>query len=169
MIQCPTCHALHPLNTLFCDECGEYLGQGNPTEFLAGDAETDSDNAVSRVAQKESGQEPGRASPEKILLIIGENKRGVPVTPDKEALLGRADSASGNYPDIDLSDDGGLENGVSRRHAKISFRQNDFFVEDLGSANGTLLNGDRLAPFRAQPLRNGDVLQFGKLMVRVKF
>ncbi len=47
---------------------------------------------------------------------------------------------------------------VSRQHAKIAWRDGGFEVEDLGSANGTLVNGDRLE--QTHLLRDGDVIQF---------
>jgi pSer/pThr/pTyr-binding forkhead associated (FHA) protein len=71
------------------------------------------------------------------------------------------------YPEIDLTDDLALAYGVSRRHACIYRRGNDVEVEDLGSINGTLLNGKRLAPYIAEPLKDGDQLQLGKLLIEV--
>lgn len=48
---------------------------------------------------------------------------------------------------------------VSRRHARISMRQGGYVVEDLGSTNGTFLNGRRVtAP---TPLYQGDTLELG--------
>ncbi|MEW5961069.1 MAG: FHA domain-containing protein, partial [Chloroflexota bacterium] len=48
---------------------------------------------------------------------------------------------------------------VSRHHTTISRRGKEFFIEDMGSANGTYVNERRLeAP---QPLKNGDVIQVG--------
>jgi len=71
------------------------------------------------------------------------------------------------YPEIDLTDELALEAGVSRRHACIYRRGNDVEVEDLGSINGTLLNGKRLAPYIPEPLKDGDQLQLGKLLIEV--
>jgi pSer/pThr/pTyr-binding forkhead associated (FHA) protein len=41
-------------------------------------------------------------------------------------------------------------------------------VEDLGSTNGTLLNGIRLDPYMPETLKDGDQLQLGKLLIEVK-
>ena len=56
---------------------------------------------------------------------------------------------------------------VSGRHARISVAPNDYleghndvFIEDLGSTNGTQLNG--MALTKRQLLKNGDLLQIGK-------
>jgi pSer/pThr/pTyr-binding forkhead associated (FHA) protein len=40
-------------------------------------------------------------------------------------------------------------------------------VEDLGSTNGTLLNGERLSPYIPEILKDGDQLQLGKLLIEV--
>jgi pSer/pThr/pTyr-binding forkhead associated (FHA) protein len=49
---------------------------------------------------------------------------------------------------------------VSQVHARVFRRDGDIWVEDLGSRNGTLVNGHPLAG--AQRLRRGDTVQFGK-------
>ena len=40
-------------------------------------------------------------------------------------------------------------------------------VEDLGSVNGTFVNGNRLAPHRPEALHTGDQLQLGELLIEV--
>ncbi|XP_045773514.1 mediator of DNA damage checkpoint protein 1-like isoform X2 [Maniola jurtina] len=51
---------------------------------------------------------------------------------------------------------------ISRQHAVINIlNSRDFMVMDLGSANKTKLSGKTLPPFLSQPLKNGDVVQFG--------
>ena len=51
------------------------------------------------------------------------------------------------------------DSGLSRQHARIVFGQGAYWLEDLGSTNGTLVNGTRLTT--AHPLRTGDVIQLG--------
>ena len=52
---------------------------------------------------------------------------------------------------------------VSRRHSQVRMEGGRFVVEDLGSANGTLLNNTRV---QKQALGHGDVIQCGSLMMR---
>lgn len=54
---------------------------------------------------------------------------------------------------------------VSRKHAAIRFQQNDLRVEDLGSTNGTMVNGRRIEG--GASLQDGDVIHFGRLTIRV--
>jgi pSer/pThr/pTyr-binding forkhead associated (FHA) protein len=54
---------------------------------------------------------------------------------------------------------------ISRAHAAIGYDPSvGFFVQDLGSTNGTLLNGERQS---RGPLQDGDTIQMGKLALRV--
>lgn len=70
---------------------------------------------------------------------------------------------------IDLTDYQAFSLGVSRQHAQISYWQGGYAIEDLDSANGTLLNGSRLLPRQAYPLRPGDHVQLGELLMFVYF
>jgi len=47
---------------------------------------------------------------------------------------------------------------VSRKHAKFTYRNGRWYVQDLGSTNGTYLNGVKLIPMQDFPLNNGDKL-----------
>jgi pSer/pThr/pTyr-binding forkhead associated (FHA) protein len=106
--------------------------------------------------------------PLSIRLKIGENEREVEASLSKAVHLGRLDPASDVFPEIDLTNDNGLEKGVSRRHARILKREGTVVVEDLGSINGTFINGKRLAPYLPEVLSHGDQLQLGKLLIEVE-
>jgi pSer/pThr/pTyr-binding forkhead associated (FHA) protein len=83
-----------------------------------------------------------------------------------EANIGRWDADNGIFPDIDL-DSVDQEAKVSRRHARILFKEGKFFVEDLGSTNGTYVNrGRRLLPGIPQALADGDEIIVGKTFFR---
>jgi pSer/pThr/pTyr-binding forkhead associated (FHA) protein len=53
---------------------------------------------------------------------------------------------------------------ISRAHAALGFDEGGFFVQDLSSTNGTLVNGGRV---KRQKLKNGDEIQMGKLVLAV--
>ena len=80
-------------------------------------------------------------------------------------LLGRGPGAPGEGAKLDCE---GLPQGatVSGRHALLSRDSLGFNIEDLGSANGTFLNGQRLPVGVQQPLRPGDVLSLGGVNLR---
>lgn len=52
---------------------------------------------------------------------------------------------------------------VSRNHAEIMLLEDGFYIRDLGSTNGTCINGVKLTPFEASKICSGDSLTFGKL------
>jgi SARP family transcriptional regulator, regulator of embCAB operon len=78
-------------------------------------------------------------------------RRELPVA--GELVIGRAEAA-----DVSLSGDA----AVSRRHAAVRVAGGgDVTVVDLGSRNGTFLNGAKLGPPDSTPVRSGDLLRCG--------
>ena len=157
MIKCPHCDSVYPENTLFCEECGSYLAP-------AGEHATDP--LQGQTAGEVESDRSDRAKHRTLVLSI-EDGGTVELPLSKEVILGRLDASRAIFPDVDLSSEDGLEYGVSRRHARISRRGNDVFLEDLNSLNGTFLNSSRLVPELHYPLADGDKVQLGKLMVSI--
>ena len=54
---------------------------------------------------------------------------------------------------------------ISRRHARLTFQGGKYVLEDLGSTNGTFVNGQRLAGPRV--LKSGEVVSFGEQIVMI--
>ncbi len=83
-----------------------------------------------------------------------------------EIRMGRWDADNGHFPEIDLTDDD-IDSKVSRSHAKITVENGQYFIEDLGSLNGTFVNrGKRLVQGQKVLLKNGDELIVGKMFFR---
>jgi diguanylate cyclase (GGDEF)-like protein len=61
----------------------------------------------------------------------------------------------GRAPDLELSL---ADTGVSRQHANFTWEAQEYVLDDLGSANGTYVNGERVGQHR---MTHGDVVQFG--------
>jgi pSer/pThr/pTyr-binding forkhead associated (FHA) protein len=89
-----------------------------------------------------------------ILLVAGNHCR-----------VGRADPRESLAPELDLAplEAGRPRPSVSRRHAEIARLPEGWQVTDLGSANGTELDGRRLRPGRPEPLSPGSRVCFGAL------
>lgn len=75
---------------------------------------------------------------------------------EKESLSIGRDSANG----IQINDP-----EMSRRHAQLQLQGGKYVLEDLGSTNGTLVNGQKLAA--PHVLKNGDLVSFGEQIVLV--
>jgi pSer/pThr/pTyr-binding forkhead associated (FHA) protein len=85
-----------------------------------------------------------------------------------ESTIGRWDADNGIFPDVDL-DAHDADAKVSRRHARIVRRNGGYFIEDLGSTNGTYVNrGRRLLPGNPQALSDGDEVIVGKTFLRFR-
>lgn len=154
MIKCPFCQSVYPENTLFCVECGSYLAP----------SDGQSTDPLQRSTVEYS---PAGGGPFKILVLSIEGRGSIELPLSKEVVLGRLDPTRAIFPDVDLSDEEGVDKGISRRHARISQRGGQVFVEDLNSLNGTFLNATRLIPEMPYPLKDGDQIQLGKLTVTV--
>ncbi|MEL6268919.1 MAG: FHA domain-containing protein [Chloroflexota bacterium] len=86
-----------------------------------------------------------------------------------EIIIGRRDPHTGQSPAVDLENHGGLNKGVSRKHASIVRRDGALNLVDRGSPNGTFLNGQKLVAEQPRILRDGDDVRLGHLVVRVTF
>lgn len=83
-----------------------------------------------------------------------------------ESTIGRWDAENGVFPDIDL-DAFDSDAKVSRRHARIKRAEGAYYIEDLGSTNGTYVNrGRRLLPGNVEVLNDGDEVIVGKTFLR---
>ena len=91
------------------------------------------------------------------LIVIAGPHSGKMVKLDRnETVVGRSPSTELQLQDV----------GISRTHARLYRMGTDFFVEDLQSANGTFINGQRV--ITAQQLTDGDKIAIGSSTV-VKF
>lgn len=86
----------------------------------------------------------------------------------EEMVIGRRDPNGEIIPDLDLTVYGAYQLGVSRRHAVIRTVERRLNLFDLGSRNGTYLNGYRLSPHQPAPLRDGDEIRVGKIAMTIK-
>jgi pSer/pThr/pTyr-binding forkhead associated (FHA) protein len=124
---------------------------------------------VDRGATMASAPAGKGSRPITLSFLLVDLNRQIEFPLSKELNIGRLDAASATFPDLDLTSYDGLEKGVSRRHAKITRQGEEILIEDLGSVNGTFLNGQRLTPYLQHPLVSGDEVQLGKLVIRVGF
>ena len=90
------------------------------------------------------------ASEEKLRKLENENGRVIYEFSDDSCIIGT------KREDADLVMD---ETGISRMHARIFSRDNDYFLEDLNSTNGTFKNGLKLKPYEQKKLSRGDEIR----------
>jgi CheY-like chemotaxis protein len=88
---------------------------------------------------------------------------------ERSFIIGRGDPSINHVPEIDLTDYDGQGRGVSRKHVSITAKDNRVTLTDLGSANGTFINGERIAANAEHRLRHGDLLGLGQFNLQVNF
>lgn len=83
----------------------------------------------------------------------GTEKLSWHLTRERPILIGRSEQCDLTFPVRD----------ISRKHAQITWDNGAYYLEDLGSCNGTKLNNRSCR--QAEPLRNGDEIQLGDEIV----
>ncbi len=160
-LTCPVCGLVNRPGELACSRCGMILSPTGQTKKIGATDEPQRQTAWPTGDVIVADQEP-------IVLEINGERVTVPVA--EVVTVGRlSDVPDDSHPDVDLNAFGAGDKGVSRKHIKIKRKNILVYVADLGSTNGTLLNGCRLIPNAERLLRNGDELQLGRLKVKVKF
>jgi CRP-like cAMP-binding protein len=85
-----------------------------------------------------------------------------------ESLIGRYDSVTGTSPDVDLTAEDQSRN-ISRRHARLVLKNGQFHIaEEIGTMNGTFLNGQKLANGVLTPIDDGDELTLCRLSLKFR-
>lgn len=171
-IVCPNCGHRNRVGTAICENCSTSLiGESaiSTKQLNKQDKQelTDSGELV-RDAIATAGSSNFT---EDMMLRLEIEGAATPILlfPKKETVIGRRDPATGTMPDVDLTSYAGYRMGVSRRHSVIRLRNNEIEIFDLGSSNGTAVNGVKLPPHQPQPLRDGDEITLGKMTLKVLF
>jgi hypothetical protein len=143
-MKCTACQMENIEGALFCEECGAKLEAMNEGQDMA--VEMDND--------------------EKNLVLTSLDGSTLEIPAKDEVVIGREDPISDVFPDLDLTDLGGMDKGVSRKHAVIHRSGRTYSVEDMGSTNGTYVNRKKIQPHAPAAIKPGDEIRFGKLSLR---
>ncbi|MDO9129122.1 MAG: FHA domain-containing protein [Anaerolineales bacterium] len=112
---------------------------------------------------------PADAGEARITLHLVESGQILPLAERMEFSLGRVSEGQPIMPDIDLTPYKAYDKGVSRLHAILRRVKNKIVIMDLGSSNGTYVNGNRLSPQVEHVLTHGDTVHLGKLKIQILF
>lgn len=84
--------------------------------------------------------------------------------------IGRENDFDGFSTFVNLERFDALEEGISRLHAAIQItKDRQLNLIDLGSINGTFINGSSIQPFREYVVQEGDQLHFGSLIATLRY
>ncbi len=159
---CPFCGDENPKNAVQCQHCGEVLDSDKTVQVDTGELRD-----IQRPALRKT-----EFANDVLYLYVAGAEGHAPIQHDSRemVILGRS-STNASKGLIDLSPYHAQTLGVSRQHACIDRADTGvgFTIEDLESANGTWLNGNRLKARQIHPLRSGDHVQLGELLIFVYY
>jgi FHA domain-containing protein/zinc ribbon protein len=142
-VYCPECGFQNPEAANYCSKCGALLHTPEPAE------QTQTFSPEEGVDPVEELEDLGVDGPA-LVVRSGGGRAGETFVPQGDR------TTIGRSPDCPVFLD---DVTVSRRHAVLVEREGRWFVEDLGSLNGTFVNRRRV---ESSELSDGDELQIGK-------
>jgi hypothetical protein len=164
MIVCPNCQHKNVAGALFCAECGAQL-DGVETLVTQSITYEHKDKDMKKKSLRPDTVPPPANS--WISLHLMDSGKILPLASRNEFTLGRLSEGQPIMPDIDLTPYQAYASGVSRLHAVVKRDVERVMVMDLGSSNGTYVNGRRINPHVEESLSHGDILALGKLKIQV--
>ena len=168
MIICPSCRHEELIGALFCSECGTELRYQSLTPSKTAIYPGDTQPGSKPVEPESLRRAPSKPLPDtRVSLKVLDTGAIIALEGGLEFTVGRVSGSQPILPDIDLTPYQAYENGVSRLHATLKIDKMAIALIDLGSANGTRVNGKKIPPHTPQPLENGDILTLGKFKVQV--
>lgn len=105
------------------------------------------------------GTKPSRSearAPNRVIVTAPDAMKGLTFDIGRELTIGRGGGCHISLPD---------DTFVSQLHARVYLQENQPWVEDLGSTNGSYLNGRRIST--PSPIRKGDSVQIGSTVMEV--
>jgi hypothetical protein len=163
-VECRHCGKKNRMNDVFCYSCGQIL-ESAMNQF---DTRTFAEATNRQYSDAYFG-------PDTVLVIdVRDASEALELRPqlrNHEMVIGRSTGNGAMSPDVDLSPMGAAELGVSRLHLALRYESSDNTIQiyDLGSANGSYVNGQKLHPKELRVLRHGDELRLGRLVLRVRY
>ncbi len=163
-IICPNCQHDEPEGALFCSECG--------TKLINSDGLSTAAIRVTDAKIQNGGSRPRLVTPQpvteaQISLHIIRTGQILPLIGRAEYTIGRISQGQSILPDIDLSPYDAYSQGVSRLHATLKVIDQNLFIEDLGSSNGSRINNTKVPPHVDNLVQHGDVIALGRFKIQV--
>jgi FHA domain len=164
LVTCCTCGVPHRRDLPVCVKCGAVfslpLGLATPVTTA------DLASTLPQLAEPSKKRRARAPTTTTLCFEVG----GLPLTFSivEKVIVGRCASSGCDDVTVDLSGFGAYEMGVSRRHVRIGRRGTLVYAADIGSRNGTWLNGQQLLVYGERLLHNGDDLRLSHLSLHVK-
>jgi hypothetical protein len=178
-LTCPVCGRDNRAGTQICRYCGSLIGTAGRSSPMTRALRTGTrqlQEDAARVLDSQPAEKPDGSNNYQTGMSLKLQVEGTPksivITPDmlkEQVIIGRRDPITEQSPPVDLDDFAGYRMGVSRKHAILELLNGNLMVSDLGSSNGTYLNGKRLPMRQPQVVINGDMIRLGQIAITVQF
>lgn len=165
MYICSVCGSEYKEGMSICRRCGSPLKEAAQIARTTLSAHL-GEELLASLNEREQGTDLFEET-DNLVLEIG----GTPLVLNvrEQITLGREAPQLGLMHMVDLTPFGGYRQGVSRRHCQIQRLEDILEIIDLGSGNGTFLNGYRLTPNQHYRLHDNDIIHLGTLRIAVYF
>ena len=170
LIDCPNCGSSVQVDALFCGQCGFNLTPGNPSDVSEEEQVEEEQILVPPTptptppspesARPTTSSQPTQVQVQKASLFHVQTKTTIEL-PLGLPLVHIGKPNDQIPPDLDVSGFPGAEI-VSRVHADLRVEADGFYIEDVGSSNGTYINHSPLPTGDRHRLRTGDRIALGK-------
>jgi hypothetical protein len=164
-IVCPNCQTENSPSEQFCNKCGLWIQDVETSKTIFEKTGNVLRANIRQILHDlDKPEHPPDLKDGQVGLAIAGDESVLVIDFTGPIILGRDTGQTAfEHPIIDFNDYRGYKMGVSRKHALISSRGGIFTLTDLGSSNGTFLNGQQIQPNTPIPITNGDHIALGKL------
>ena len=170
MIRCANCHKEEIIGALFCSECGaQLITTGSLRTHSLSTMPGDTNPGTLRVSEQSAAVIIPRSVEQIISMHLLDSGDIIRLSGQMEYTIGRSADGQLILPDVDLAPFDAYSQGVSRVHAALKITEQGIVIADLGSANGTRVNGQKIAAHMDYSVNHGDVLALGKFKLQVLF
>ena len=167
-IFCLACHHKIAADATVCSVCGTPIVPGKPADRTKEKMAPTTVTAGLRVTTTGLESPSKRSLPKlpenSFALFVMENPDPLIIENSEAVYLGRFAQVP-TASSVDLTQYEAADLGVSRSHARITWSEGIYELEDLASSNGTWLNYQRLAYGKSYELHNGDIILLGQLQL----
>lgn len=164
IVVCKNCGKTQEQEDVFCAQCGAKLVEDEGLRTMPVNPNVGGITTTRLQASGALTNPPiGHA---RLSLHIIRSGQILPLNGPGEYIVGRVSEGQSILPDVDLEPFAAYESGVSRLHARIKIDETNMSIMDLGSANGTRLNNQKLDPHHEYPLSDKDVVRLGRMSIQ---
>ena len=167
MTVCPNCHHKEIPGALFCSECGARLVVAETPTTQNMDRSTTANLSFQKNQPPPTPVVNTPTAEAAVSLHLIDSGQVVNLSGQPEFSIGRVTEGQPILPDVDLSTHEAYSQGVSRLHASLKVSSQRVYITDLGSSNGTRVNGQKIMAHVDYPLNHGDVIALGKFKIQV--